>query len=321
MPVKVLNKTNTQAFSADIGRSFRSSDTQAQVLLNEFQRMFFPAFTFQYNGNDMLTCSYDKHKVVEIDHRYSDFKQKAVIAFEKWLKSGAVKPMLILESPQAPRAEQPKEPSDAEKLTALAQENELLRQRWELREVLDQQPAAMPVALVPEGVNQLLNEIRSMGQQLQAIQLTNQAIQLTQEQQRTVINETGARSMQAVNLASRAVEETRVVRSDVAQQVRSLTTFTRPALEELDLRVRDREDHPSSPPRKYTKTMREIKELVEEVYEDASHDQKKRRHREPEDQEPKKPKIIPSQARLALYHFTHAVRGAFGFDSSKKPKH
>jgi hypothetical protein len=278
----------------------------------------------------MLTCSYDKHKVVEIDHRITDYTQKAVIAFEKWLKSGAVKPMLILERPQAPRAEQPREPSDAEKLTALALENELLKQRWELRDSLDAQPppaAAMPVALVPEGVNQLLNEIRMMGQQLQAIQLT-------QEQQRTAINETGARSMQAVNLASRAVEETRFVRSDVAQQVRSLTTFTRPALAELDLRVKSREqvvERPPSPLRRtVTKTMREtVKEMVEqEEYEDASHDKKKRRYQEPEVQEPEKKKKAHSQLQLAVHHFahavigsniTHAMCGALGFN--KKPKH
>jgi hypothetical protein len=336
MPVKVnLNVTNTRAFTGDIGRAFKLSDTQVQVLLTEFKEIFYPAFTFEYNGKDMLTCSYDKHEVVEINHRITDFTQKVVIAFEKYLKSGAVKPMIILERPQPPRAEQPKEPSDADKLAALALENELLRQRCEMREALDKQPppaAAMPVALVPEGVTQLLlNEIRSMAQKLQAMELT-------QQQQGTVINETGERSMQAVNLAYRAVEETKVVRSDVAQQVRSLTTFTRPVLEELDLRVRDREDHPSSPRRRVTNTMREtVREMVQEVYEDASHD-KKKRHREPEvpvredashDQKkrhrepevPEKPKIVPSQARLAAHHFAHAVLGALGFDSIKKPKH
>ncbi len=77
--------------------------------------------------------------------------------------------------------------------------------------------------------------------------------------------------------------------------------------------------------------MREtVKEIVEEEYEDASHDKKKRRHREPEDQEPEKKKKVHSQLQLAVHHFTHAVLGdhithamcgALGFNTSKKPKH
>ena len=273
--------------------------------LNKFQNIFFAgnqpkAFTFRYEGDAMI-CTYDRSKVAESDD--ADLSKNIVEKFEEWLKKGTDKPFIIL---QAPAVQQPQEPSDAaenDKYAAMARENELLRQRLE---ALDRHPPPPPTA--PEMVTQLVGAITAMGQQLEALQLA-------QRQQSAVISEAGARSMQAVNLASRAIGETREVRLDVAQQVRSLAAVTKPALEELELK--SREQAPSSPRRKITNTIRETREIVrEEEYEDSRG--KRRRHQEEEEKPQESKEKEPPVGRLMFHLVSRTILGAVGLSVKKR---
>ena len=313
MPPKPnLTATRQRDLSKEIYHKF-DRVSGLSMRLNQFQKIFFPeyspkAFTFHYQG-DALICTYDRSKVVELDNG-ADLSKNIVEKFEEWLKTGKEKPFIIVNAPAVqPEQPQEEEPSDAaenDKFAALARENELLRQRVE---ALDRQPPPPPA---PE-ITQLVGVITAMGQQLEALQLA-------QRQQSAVISEAGARSMQAVNLASRAIGETRDVRSDVAQQVRSLTTFTKPALEELDLRVKRREqadnNAPSSPRRTTTKTYREIREIVQQdEYEDSRG--KRRRHQE-EEEKPQESKEEPSTGRLVLHLVSRSILGAVGLSVKKR---
>jgi hypothetical protein len=315
MPSKPnLTATRQRELSKEIYQKFDRA-SGLSMRLNQFQKIFFPeyspkAFTFHYQG-DALICTYDRSKVVELDND-ADLSNNIVEKFEEWLKTGKEKPFIIVNAP-AVQPEQPQAPSDAaenDKFAALARENELLRQRLE---ALDRQPPPPPAA--PEMVTQLVGAITAMGQQLEALQLA-------QRQQSAVISEAGARSMQAVNLASRAIGETRDVRSDVAQQVRSLTTFTKPALEELDLRVKRREqadnNAPSSPRRTTTtRTIREIREIVQQdEYEDSRG--KRRRHQEVEEKPQESKETEPPVGRLMFHLVSRTILGAVGLSVKKR---
>ena len=315
MPPKPnLTATRQRELSKEIYKKFDPA-SGLSMRLNQFQKIFFPeyspkAFTFHYQG-DALICTYDRSKVVELDND-ADLSKNIVEKFEEWLKTGKEKPFIIVNAPavqpEQPQVEEPSDAAENDKFAALARENELLRQRLE---ALDRQPPPPPAA--PEMVTQLVGAITAMGQQLEALQLA-------QRQQSAVISEAGARSMQAVTLASRAIGETRDVRSDVAQQVRSLTTFTKPALEELDLRVKRREqadnNAPSSPHRTTTKTYREIREIVQQdEYEDSRG--KRRRHQE-EEEKPQESKEEPSTGRLMFHLVSRTILGAVGLSVKKR---
>ena len=127
--------------------------------------------------------------------------------------------------------------------------------------------------------------------------------------------------MQAVNLASRAIGETRDVRSDVAQQVRSLAAVTKPALQELDLRVKRREqadDAPSSPHRTTTtRTIREIREIVQQdEYEDSRG--KRRRHQEEEEKPQESKEKEPPVGRLMFHLVSRTILEAVGLSVKKR---
>ena len=314
MPPKPnLTATRQKELSRDIFRSF-DPVSSLQMRMYQFQNIFFSetspkAFTFHYQG-DALICTYDRSKVVELED--ADHSKNIVEKFEEWLKTGKEKPFIIVNAPAVqPEQPQEEEPSDAaenDKFAALARENELLRQRLE---ALDRQPPPPPA---PE-ITQLVGVITAMGQQLEALQLA-------QRQQSAVISEAGARSMQAVTLASRAIGETRDVRSDVAQQVRSLTAVTKPALEELDLRVKRREqadnNAPSSPRRTTTtRTIREIREIVQQdEYEDSRG--KRRRHQEVEEKPQESKETEPPVGRLMFHLVSRTILGAVGLSVKKR---
>lgn len=299
------------------------------------------ALTLHFNG-DTPKCLYNRSNVVHLKDD-TEKSNDIVEAFEKWLITGDEKPVIIeILNPQqegvpmdvgVDRVEQPVATNTAE-VEALRLEVAALREAQALRAKINEIKPAQPAAPANEDLARALKEVESLKQQFEALKVA-------QEQQNAEIGGAKARSIDAVNMASKAIDDAQRARVNAqsvsqrqreaeeraAYETRMLADKASQRINELGSRVENLAQGPAEPPRRKI-----IRREFSRGEEEESAPTDKKRKQEEEEEEAVKPSPewesrkkgkrpppikIPSPYSQAVFHTICAVGSLFGMNPDK----